>query len=271
MLKTALQLYSVRDALGEDFAGRMKQLAGMGYDGVELAGTYSLTAAEMKKAADDAGLVIISARIPYADMTARPDFYVEYLSEIGSGQAVIPYIAREYLPGGDKYGEFKEGIKMLSEKFSRVGIQLAYHNHDFEFGKEDGRYLLDILYSDMPADVLKTQIDTCWVNVAGEDPVAYVKKYAGRCLTVHLKDFVGSKGDGCPYALIGLKDSAPTGAGTFDFRPCGYGVQDMSALTKAAEKAGAEWQIVEQDQSSMGKTSLECAEMSIKYLKGLGI
>ena len=102
MLKTALQLYSVSDALGEDFSGRMKQLAGMGYDGVELAGTYSLTAAEMKKAADDACLEIISAHMPYADMTARPDFYVEYLSEIGAKQAVIPYIAREYLPGGDK-------------------------------------------------------------------------------------------------------------------------------------------------------------------------
>ena len=64
-------------------------------------------------------------------------------------------------------------------------------------------------------------------------------------------------------------EGGPTDTGTFEFRPCGSGVQDFAAILEASEKAGADWCIVEQDSPSMGKSSLECAEMSIKYLKGL--
>ena len=52
----------------------------------------------------------------------------------------------------------------------KLGIQLLYHNHDFEFVKLDGEYALDVLYSTIPADLLQTEIDTCWVKVAGVDP-----------------------------------------------------------------------------------------------------
>ena len=62
---------------------------------------------------------------------------------------------------------------------------------DFEFAKtENGAYALDELYTEVTEDLLKTEIDTCWVNVAGENPSDYVRKYTGRAPIVHLKDFV---------------------------------------------------------------------------------
>ena len=58
-------------------------------------------------------------------------------------------------------------------------------------------------------------------------------------------------------------------ANKFEFRPVGYGKQDFSSILAAAKDAGAEWVVVEQDQPSMGKTPMECAEMSINYLNSL--
>ena len=60
----ALQVYSVRDAAEADFAGTMRQVKEMGYDGVELAGTYGMTAVEAKKILDEIGLELVSAHVP---------------------------------------------------------------------------------------------------------------------------------------------------------------------------------------------------------------
>ena len=75
------------------------------------------------------------------------------------------------------------------------------------------------------------------------------------------------------YELIGIEseEEAKQEEETFGFRPVGYGVQNFPAILTASEEAGAEWLVVEQDKPSMGKTAMECAELSRKYLKSLGI
>ena len=126
------------------------------------------------------------------------------------------------------------------------------------------------MYERVPADLLKTELDTCWVNVAGENPAAFVLKYSGRAPVVHLKDFyMPAKKPEKMYALIGIDDSEAEQkdeADSFGFRPVGYGAQDIPAIIAASEKAGAKWLVVEQDDPSMGKTPMECAQMSIEYL-----
>ena len=132
--------------------------------------------------------------------------------------------------------------------------------------KIDGKYALDILYDTVPADLLQTELDTCWVNVGGEVPADYIKKYTGRSPVVHLKDFTGEKSDDM-YELIGIEKKAPTHPSGFEFRPVGMGLQDFPAILASAQAAGAEWVVVEQDQPTMGLTPLESIEKSINYLK----
>ena len=129
-----------------------------------------------------------------------------------------------------------------------------------------------MLYSLLTPDELQTELDTCWVNVGGEDPAAYIEKYSGRAPVVHLKDFVMSGKDKPQklYALIGIDDGAQDEEEDddgFAFRPVGYGVQDMPAILEACKKAGTSWVVVEQDQPTMNKTPLESIKMSIDYLK----
>lgn len=264
----ALQLFSVRDDLAADFEGTLKKVKALGYDGVEFAGLFGKSAAEVKKLCEDNGLVAISAHIPFFDMIKNPEIFNDY-AEIGCKFVAIPHIGEEYYPGNEKFDEFMSAINMLGTKANELGMKLCYHNHDFEFAKIDGEYILDMFYRLIPAELLHTEIDTCWVNVGGENPAEYLRKYAGRSEVLHLKDFVGGKTENM-YVLIGIDDNEEKDTkGKFEYRPVGSGVQDFPAILAAAEESGVEWLVVEQDQPSLGKTPMECAEMSINYLKSL--
>ena len=133
----------------------------------------------------------------------------------------------------------------------------------------DGRYALDYIYDTIPADLLQTEVDTCWVKVAGEDPAAYVKKYTGRSPLVHLKDFHKEGRPANMYQLIGTEVEEQESHGTFEFRPVGHGDQDFGPILEASVEAGAQWVVVEQDQSN-GRTPMEAITLSRQYLKEQG-
>ncbi len=267
----AVQLYSVRDAMAEDFEGTIKKVKEMGYDGVEFAGLFGKSAKEVKEICESNGLNPISAHVAFDEIAADPEKVIGDYAEIGCKYIAIPYAPEDRRPGAPLFDETIEGIREFSKIAKKFGITMLYHNHDFEFQKIDGVYGLDLIYTLLTPDELQTELDTCWVNVGGENPAEYVKKYAGRAPVVHLKDFVMSGKDKPQklYALIGIDDGAQDEEENeaFAFRPCGYGVQDMPAILDACKEADAKWVVVEQDQPSMGKTPLESIKMSIDYLK----
>lgn len=266
-LPIAVQLYSVRDEMEQDFYGTVKKIKDMGYEGVEFAGLFGKSGTEVKDICDEIGITPVSAHVPYYDMLENPEAVLKDYKDMGCKYVAVPYLTEECRPGTEGWASTVEGIRKIAEAAKKMGIQLLYHNHDFEFIKIDGEYALDILYDTIPADLLQTEIDTCWVNVGGENPAEYIEKYAGRAPVVHLKDFHGSKGNGPLYKLIGIDDETEAVESTFEFRPVGYGVQDWAKIIASAEKAGAEWVVVEQDSPSMDKSPLECVQMSINYLK----
>ena len=262
----AVQVYSVRDDASKNLYGTLKKIKAMGYDGVEFAGLYGHTAAEIKEMCADIGLVPVSAHVPYVDMVKDPEGVLGVYAEIGVKYVAVPYLAPEHRPGTDAFPEVIKNIAMLGEVAKKLGITLLYHNHDFEFITLDGKYALDILYEEVPADLLQTELDVCWVNVGGEVPANYIRKYTGRCPVVHCKDFYGEKSEDM-YELIGIDKKAPVRPGNFEFRPVGSGLNDFPAIVAAAKDAGANWLVVEQDKPSMGLTPLQCIEKSIGYLK----
>lgn len=258
-----LQLYSVRGDMAKNFYGTLKKVKNIGYDCVEFAGLFGHTAAEIAEMCGDIGLIPVSAHVPFVEMMAEPEKTMQTYAAIGCRYIVIPYLTPEYRPDGEKFSEVIAGARVLGEAAGKAGMTLLYHNHDFEFQKIDGKFALDLLYESVPASLLQTEIDTCWAKVGGVDPADYVRSYSGRAPIVHLKDFCGRAG-GKMYALIGIDDTTDGSGSDFQFRPVGYGVQDLPALLQASEDAGSDILIVEQDDPSMGKTPLECAEMSFQ-------
>ena len=265
----AVQVYSVRDDAKADLRGTLEKIKKMGYDGVEFAGLYGNSPAEIKAMCAEIGLTPISAHVPYLDMLADPQGVLSEYAEIGVKFVAVPYLTPEYRPGTDAFPEVVKNVEMLGKVAKELGIQLLYHNHDFEFAKIDGKYALDVLYDTVPAEYLQTELDVCWVNVGGEVPAEYIRKYSGRCPVVHLKDFYGEKDENM-YELIGIQSDAPKRPGNFEFRPVGSGLNDFPAILEAAKDAGAGWVIVEQDKPSMGLTPMECIEKSRNYLKSIG-
>lgn len=266
----ALQLYSVRDEFKANMSETLKKVKEMGYDGVEFAG-LNATPYRIDLLCKEHGLIPISAHVPFVDMMKdiAGEFY-KY-NTIGCKYIAVPFLAGIHRPGHPNFNYVMENIATIGRAAKDFGMQLLYHNHEFEFMKLDGKYALDLLYETVPADRLQTELDVCWVKVGGEDPAEYIRKYAGRAPIVHLKDFVGSV-DGAAYELIGSTEGkAPERPSDFEFRPVGSGCQDIPAIIEAAKDAGTEWLVVEQDNPSMGLTPLECAQKSIEYLRSIGV
>ena len=269
-LPIAIQLYSVRDDMAADFEGTLKKIKALGYDGVEFAGLFGRKPEYIRELLKEIGLEPVSAHVSYNEMMSDIEGVMSAYETIGVKYIAIPYMTEEFRPNAPKFDEAIEGMKLLGKAANAHRLTLLYHNHDFEFVKIGDEYGIDVMYERVPADLLKTELDTCWVNVAGENPAAFVLKYSGRAPVVHLKDFyMPAKKPEKMYALIGIDDGEAEQkdeADSFGFRPVGYGAQDIPAIIAASEKAGAKWLVVEQDDPSMGKTPMECAQMSIEYL-----
>lgn len=270
--KIGLQLYSVRDKMAEDFEGTLKKVAEMGYEYVEFAGYFGKSAEEIKELLDKYGLKCVSVHQGVDWILQEGQKAVDYLKTFGVKYSVVPWYGKENHKGGEGWDKTVENFTKAAELLKANGMKLGYHNHDFEFETCEGKYLLDWLYETFPADLLEPEIDTCWVHYAGVEPAGYLRKYAGRMTVVHLKDFSCSKlGGGPVYALIDgegkeMKKPASREEAGFRFRPVGEGIQDWKEILAACEDAGAEYLIVEQDQS-YEDCSLDACARSRKYLK----
>lgn len=246
----AIQVYSVRQEAEADFAGTMKKIKEMGYDGVELAGLYGKSVQEIRSCLTEVGLTAISAHVPYEEFVKNPEKTAASYAEIGCRYVAIPWLSEERRYGKSKYEETLAAIPRIAEACRKQGMQLLYHNHDFEFQKAaDGRYHLDLLYGAIAAADLATELDTCWVKVGGEDPAAYLDHYRNRCPLVHIKDFQ-------------IRDDK------VELVALGEGEQKLEELVKSAVRNGAQWLVIEQDDHPYG-TPMGNMEKSLACLKKL--
>lgn len=244
----AAQVYSVREAAEKDFAGTMAALKECGYEGVELAGLYGLKPEEVRDCLKEQGLTPVSAHVGLDLFLEDMEGTVSAYHTIGCSYIGIPYLPKERHYGGEKFEETCSFLKKLSAACAERGMTLLYHNHNFEFEKtEKGTYLLDEFFAVFDESIMQTEQDTCWVNVGGEDPVAYLKQYAGRCPVVHVKDFRRTDGQ---VELVAL----------------GQGEQDVPAIARTAAECGAGWLVVEQDDHPYGEP-MENMRISCQCLK----
>lgn len=273
-LPVGIQVYGLRDLLEntpDNFGNVMRRVKQLGYNGVELAGLYGLRAEFIKEVLDNVGLVPISAHVPLTEMMADTEKVAQDYKMIGCKYIVVPYLPEEYRPLTNGFEMVLSEIERIGKVMKSHGMTLLYHNHDFEFVKlEDGTYGLDEIYKRIPKCVLQAEPDTCWIEVAGEKPAEYVKKYTNRCPIVHLKDYIKIGNPANLYKLIGVNtEEIQADNGYFGFRSVGFGQQIWEPVLQSALDANAEWVVVEQDEH-YELDPLECARRSRDYLRILG-
>lgn len=256
-----IQLYTLRDALGKDPAGTLKQVAADGYKQVELYGFPN--ADPLVAGAKDAGLEINSAHFEW-DAVVNPkdaemsDFakIVEKAHKLGLSHLVIPFLKEPNRTTLDDYKKVAENANKAAVMAKKAGIQLSYHNHNFEFEpKEGGKSGYDIFMAEFSPD-MQFEIDVFWVKAAGIDPVALIGKLQGRVTQLHLKDL--KEGITIPSFVTSLPENA--------FQPLGSGIIPMEPIIIAAKAAGVQHCHVEQDQSPAPMTDIVT---SMAYLRKL--
>lgn len=241
----AVQMYTLREESEKDFAGTLKRVAELGYDGVEFAGFGELTAKEVKVLLDELGLKAVSSHIPLEELENNLMQVIEDQKIVGSNFVVCPYILPER-QNEEEYIALISFLNQTGEIFRREGITLCYHNHDFELERlSDGRTVLETIYDSTNSENVKAEFDIYWLTKAGEVPVEWISRYQNRTPLIHLKDMT-------------------TDEEQF-FAELGTGGVDIQSVLKKGEEAGVQWWIIEQDESSLAP--FESIEISINYLK----
>ena len=247
----AVQLYSVRDDCKKDFDAALEQVAAMGFDGVEFAGyyTYAGKASELRNRLQALKLRVAGTHIGLDTMQGEAlKATIDFHQAIGCRFLVVP-----------NNGAFTDPVRSraLADTFNEIaatlkplGMACGYHNHTGEFGTDGGKTYWDLFAERTSSDVILQQ-DCGWTFAAGQDPVAYVRKYPGRSRTVHFKPTVG-KGETSKRAILG-QDSV-----------------DWAAVYGAcASVGGTEWIVVEQETYPDGKSPMDCTRESLAGLKRL--
>ncbi|MDF2926437.1 MAG: Xylose isomerase domain protein barrel [Paenibacillaceae bacterium] len=247
-MRIGLQLYTVRDELAGDFAGTLRKVAAMGYEGVEFAGYGGMAAQELKGLLDELGLEAAGSHVNIARIRHHLREEITYLQTIRAQYLVCPCLnALEFQSEEDwrkQFAEFNEVGRICAGE----GLTFCYHNHAFEFKHTvDGQQVFDALYDTVLASLLQMEMDTGWVHYVGRDVAACISRYTGRLPLVHLKDYEGTDEEGKLRTTV-----------------VGQGVLPLQEILRASREAGARWVIVEQDRCY--GPSLPCAGSSLQWL-----
>jgi len=226
-----LQLFSIRHACqandGRDFPAVLAEVARMGYQGVEFAGYYPGSAAEIRKMLDDAGLVCCGAHVMIDKLLGDElEPTVAFHRELGNRYLIAPILPKEYTQSLDGWRRGADQLNRIAERLAAHEMFTGYHNHWNEFKEKDGQVPIDVLCERTDARVI-LQFDTGNMMEGGGDPAAMIERYPGRCRTIHLKEKGGPK-------------EAVIGEGEMDW---------TTVLPLAAGAGAAEWFIVEHERN----------------------
>lgn len=195
-----IQLYSVRDEIFKDPKSVIKKIAAAGYSEVEMFGLsaenkfYGLTVKEFAQLLKDNKLKSPSGHyMPEKFLFENGNGddvknFCEVGNALGNKYIIIPWMKEERRKTIDQYKALAERINKAGEICKNANLQLAYHNHDFEFADMNGQNGYDVLLNDTDKDLVKMEMDIYWVVRAGYDPVELFKKHPGRFHLWHVKD-----------------------------------------------------------------------------------
>lgn len=255
-LPVALQLYTLRDLTKDDFRSVIQAVGEIGYDGVELAGYGGLTAPDLRRLLESAGLRAVSAHVGLEALESRLDAEIAYCLELGNRWLVCPVIPQGRRQDAAGWRSVAEALNRAGERCAARGLRLGYHNHAFEFevvpGAEAGGGAnrgLDLLLGGTDPALVFWEPDVYWIAKGGADPAALIRQHAGRVPITHLKDV--------------SRDERQT------FAEVGEGTLDWPAILAAAQMAGAEWHCVEQDRCD--RPPLESVRISRQHLREWGM
>lgn len=278
-----LQLYTVGKEMDADPRGTLKQVAAAGYKIVELSPLSQMPTKDLRTALDDNGLKSPSGHYMLPDLQKNLQQKIDQAKDLGQHYMVItvPWVAdpsRVKVNPTDQMAYFlaliasltlddwkwnAEQFNQVGEKVRAAGLQLGYHNHNFEFKNYGSSTGYDEFIRLTDPDLVKLELDCGWMTVAGKDPVKYLTKYPDRYRLLHIKDF--KKGFTPRTTLMDKGPGAPVptelGRGAIDYKP----------IFAAARKGKISAYFVEQEPPFTEMPAFEAIKIDYAYLKNLNV
>jgi len=258
-----LQLYTVRDAMAKDPAAALAKVAQIGYNSVESAtytgaeNFYGMMPKEFAALLKQNGLIMPSSHYRLGEDKDKGQVVngtllndwnraVDDAAEVGLSYMVCSWLSVTERGNLDHFKQVADDLNKAGEVCNKAGIQLCYHNHDFEFIQENGKYPYEILLDNTDKKLVKLEMDLYWMTKANQDPVAIFNAHPGRFPLLHLKDM-----DNTPKRM---------------FTEVGSGIIDFKSILSHAKTAGVKYVFVEQDVCP--GDPFDSITKSINYIKG---
>lgn len=260
-LPRGLALYTLREAMAADPEGTLKRVADIGYDAIEAAGYqdgrfYGMKPAEFKSYLDSLGIDPLSTHMGGISLE-NADTQIADAKAAGFRYLVIPVPPMGHFTHSEEEGmgmspeveEVASIMEQIGKRAQKAGLQVLYHNHDFEFRPNaEGIVPMDYFIEHIDPQAVKFQLDLYWIIKAGKEPSEYFAKAPGRFVAWHLKD------------MDSLGRFAPVGTGSIDFE----------TIVGQKESSGMQFYFVEQD-ATFGQDPFEAIALSYANLEDLGL
>jgi sugar phosphate isomerase/epimerase len=242
------QIFPVRKQLVQDFDGTLRELYTAGYRVIEfcsppgfvtmdMAPLVSMRASEIRQRVEAAGLRVVSCHYQFRELKENTSERIAFAKELGLEQMIVATYAVPASGTLDDWRRAADDTNKLGEQARKAGMQLGFHNHLFEFQQIGG--IFDELMKQWDRELVKSQFQVNLLSL-GLDPVAFLLKYRGRFLSMHLQD----------WSTAARKEVA-----------IGQGAIDWKELFAAAKKSGVRNYFVEMD--------MEALKASYSYLHSL--
>jgi len=225
------QLYTVRDftKTPADIEKTFHKVAGIGYKSVQISALGEIEAKQLDEIAKKTGLAIALSHTPPQKLRENIAGVMEDHRTIGCKIVGIGAMPAEYKTGESGVKNFLRDFSPIAKELSQNGFTFAYHNHAFDFVKNNGVTLMDIMLQNTEADWFKLIADVFWLQAGGIDPVGFIRKNGSRIAALHLKDM------------------AATYENKSEMAELGNGNLDLAGIIGAAKQAKIPWYMVEQD------------------------
>ncbi len=242
----SLQLYTVREETARDMPGTLRRISEIGYPAVEFAGFGGLSAEDLRNILDDLGLRTSGAHVPFDSWQKDPGSVIADMHTLDCAHAILPMAPPEQRGDERAVATLAGSFNRWGELCRQEGVTFSYHNHDFEFAPLGGTTMWDVLVRETDTELVCFELDLYWVRYGGADPESLLSDLGARIPLVHLKDMA-------------------SGEQRSDL-PVGEGAMPWNTLLRAADTAGVQWYVAEQDNP---RDALEDVRISLQSMREL--
>lgn len=252
MSKLVCQMYGLRKEIEKDPYICFQKIKEIGFDKVQLDGMRGRDPREIKDAIDKAGLIVSSMHIKHDRFITDVEGIIEEGKLFNCKEVYLKYIEDEFqVEYGYKFTKY--ALIKATKRLIEEGFEVGLHSPEYDFNTlVDGKKVMDYICTEEDGILIHPEPDTYWLSVAKINPSEYIKKYAGRILTIHMKDIDTS---------LDLMDMDA------NLRECGSGDVDFESIIRWGEENGVRSYAIEQDSSKIG--IYESMKQSLAYLQEL--